>query len=363
MTAAAAPIDVAVGVVIRGDGSVLLGQRVPGKPYAGWWEFPGGKVEPGESVEQALARELHEELGLNVNASLPWVVRDFVYPHATVRLHFRRVVDFHGDPASREGQAFVWRSPRSIEVAPLLPASVPVIGWLRVSTLCVRSSCSSIGEAATCAAVERALRQGASGPQAARRATADPDMDPDMDPDPGKPASRGAATAGDMTRLIAASIGTPLVVLDEPELAAARFESLFYRVRALCAAQGATLLIGDSHPPSFAQAADGVLVSTDRLGRLDARPDGKIAAVRCRSGAHLARAATLGFDLAFVAAGDSPDLAGGAGLPVFRETDRCAQGLDGCLSAAWRKGAHGLALPSTFWQDPAGGEPVEQQEK
>jgi 8-oxo-dGTP diphosphatase len=355
MTTAVAPIDVAVGVVIRGDGSVLLGQRVPGKPYAGWWEFPGGKVEPGESVEQALARELHEELGLNVNVSLPWVVRDFVYPHATVRLHFRRVVDFHGDPASREGQAFVWRSPRSIEVAPLLPASVPVIGWLRVSTLCVRSNCASIGEMATCAAIERALRRGDRGPPAERRAAADPGS--------GTHASRRGATAGDMTRLVAASVGTPLVVLDEPELSGARFESLFYRVRALCAAQGASLLIGDSHPPSYAQAAGGTLVSTDRLDRLDARPDGKIAAARCRSGAHLARAARLGFDLAFAAAGNSPDLGGGAGLPVFRESDRCAQGLHGCLAAAWREGAHGLALPSTFWQDPAGGEPVGQEEK
>lgn len=129
-------LEVAVGVVIRADGQVLLGQRVAGKPYAGWWEFPGGKLEAGESVAQALARELHEELGLQVTASHPWVVREFEYPHAHVRLHFRRIFaqlgDFSGEPQSREGQAFCWQALDAPMVAPLLPASEPVVRWLRL---------------------------------------------------------------------------------------------------------------------------------------------------------------------------------------------------------------------------------------
>lgn len=129
-------LEVAVGVVIRADGQVLLGQRVPGKPYAGWWEFPGGKLEAGETVAQALARELQEELGLQVTASHPWVVREFVYPHAHVRLHFRRIFaqrgDFSGEPQSREGQAFCWQALDAPTVAPLLPASEPVFRWLRL---------------------------------------------------------------------------------------------------------------------------------------------------------------------------------------------------------------------------------------
>ncbi len=323
MTVAKAPIDVAVGVVIRRDGAVLLGQRVPGKPYAGWWEFPGGKLETGESVEDALARELHEELGLQVNGSLPWVVRDYVYPHAAVRLHFRRVVDFEGEPRSREGQAFVWRSPRSIEVAPLLPATVPVIAWLRMPTLCLRSSCASMGEAAACAAIERALRSCAPG--------AAPDS-----------ASGADAGVSDPLMLsIDATIGTPIVLLDEPLLASRQFEAFFYRVRALCEAHGAPLLVADAHPRSFAQAADGVSVSADRL---DARPPGRIAGAHCRTEEQLALAARLGFDLAIVPAAASPDLARCAGLPVFREAGPGAAGVRASVAAAWREGAHGVAM-------------------
>ena len=125
-------LHVAVGVVFRSDGAVLFGQRLAGKPYAGWWEFPGGKIESGESVEQALARELNEELGLDVQRSVPWVVRDYLYPHAHVRLHFQRVTHWLGAPSSREGQAFVWQSPQAITVSPILPAALTVIEWLRL---------------------------------------------------------------------------------------------------------------------------------------------------------------------------------------------------------------------------------------
>ena len=340
MTGSTAPIDVAVGVVIRRDGAVLLGQRVPGKPYAGWWEFPGGKLEPGESVEGALARELHEELGLQVNRSLPWVVRDYLYPHAAVRLHFRRVVEFDGEPSSREGQAFVWRSPRSIDVAPLLPATVPVIGWLRTPTLCVRSSCASLGEAATCAAIERAL-SGRAGDAATRA--------------PSFPAETGrqsdAWTTDPLAPLVDAWIGTPIVLLDEPRLDLPRFESLYYRVRALCEAHRAPLLVGDAHSRSFAQAADGVSVSAQRLDGLDARPPGRITIAHCRSQAQLALAARLRFDLAIAPAAASPDLFRCANLPVFREARAHSAGIHACMSAAWRDGAHGVALSASFWHD------------
>src|SRR5690606_7755353 len=87
-------LEVAVGVLVRSDGAVLFGQRRPGKPYAGWWEFPGGKLEAGETVEQALARELREELDIEVRRSFPWMLREHVYPHAHVRLSFRRVVEW-----------------------------------------------------------------------------------------------------------------------------------------------------------------------------------------------------------------------------------------------------------------------------
>jgi len=121
--------EVAVGVLVRPDGSFLLAQRPAGKPYEGYWEFPGGKLEPGESIESALARELHEELGLDVTRSERWKVLEHDYPHAYVRLHFCKVVGWHGEPHGREGQAFSWQH-APVSVGPLLPATIPVVEWL-----------------------------------------------------------------------------------------------------------------------------------------------------------------------------------------------------------------------------------------
>ncbi len=129
-----APIDVAVGVLRRTDGALLFAQRPEGKPYAGWWEFPGGKVEAGESVDEALSRELHEELGIVVEQSEPLEVVEFSYPHARVRLHFLAVSRWRGELSSREGQAFSWQQPAAVAVGPLLPASVPVIERLAAGT-------------------------------------------------------------------------------------------------------------------------------------------------------------------------------------------------------------------------------------
>ncbi len=122
--------DVAVGVLIQADGRVLYAQRLAGKPYGGWWEFPGGKQEPGETIRQALNRELQEELGIQVKEATQWVVRDHVYPHATVQLHFFKVNDWVGEPHSAEGQALRWLDADRDSVSPVLPAAIPVIEWL-----------------------------------------------------------------------------------------------------------------------------------------------------------------------------------------------------------------------------------------
>ncbi|PPB83365.1 8-oxo-dGTPase [Mycetohabitans endofungorum] len=121
--------EVAVGVMLHEDGRFLLAQRPAGKPYEGYWEFPGGKLEPGESVEDALARELHEELGVTIADCVRWRVLEHDYPHAYVRLFFCKVTRWSGEPSGREGQAFVWQVP-PVQVAPLLPAALPVIDWL-----------------------------------------------------------------------------------------------------------------------------------------------------------------------------------------------------------------------------------------
>jgi 8-oxo-dGTP diphosphatase len=122
------PVDVAVGVLIDAEQRFLLTSRPAGKVYAGYWEFPGGKVEPGETVEQALRRELHEELGITIGAARPWQVELVDYPHALVRLHFCKVFDWTGRFEMREQQAMSWQT-LPVQVTPVLPGTVPVLGW------------------------------------------------------------------------------------------------------------------------------------------------------------------------------------------------------------------------------------------
>lgn len=128
MSAEREAVDVAVGVLIDAAGRFLLTSRPDGKVYAGYWEFPGGKLEAGESVAEALARELHEELGIAIGAVHPWKVEIVDYPHARVRLHFCKVFEWRGDFVMREGQTMAWQD-LPVEVAPVLPGTIPVLQW------------------------------------------------------------------------------------------------------------------------------------------------------------------------------------------------------------------------------------------
>lgn len=123
------PIDVAVGVLFKPNGDFLLTTRPVGKVYAGYWEFPGGKFEPGESVQQALQRELHEELGLHIDQIEPWRQELVDYPHALVLLHFCKVWAWTGELQMREAQSFAWQR-LPVTVSPVLPGTVPVLQWL-----------------------------------------------------------------------------------------------------------------------------------------------------------------------------------------------------------------------------------------
>jgi 8-oxo-dGTP diphosphatase len=121
-------VDVAVGVLIRPDGDFLLTSRPPGKVYEGYWEFPGGKLEQGESVEAALRRELQEEIGVTIGAVHPWKVEMVDYPHALVRLNFCKVFEWTGELQMHEGQSHAWQS-LPVSVQPVLPGTVPVLAW------------------------------------------------------------------------------------------------------------------------------------------------------------------------------------------------------------------------------------------
>ena len=121
--------EVAVGILIRADDALLLSTRPEGKPYAGYWEFPGGKIEGGETVEEALRRELHEELGITIAGADVWKVTEHDYPHALVRLHWCKVTDWSGDFEMREGQSMCWQQ-LPLDVSPVLPGALPVLAWL-----------------------------------------------------------------------------------------------------------------------------------------------------------------------------------------------------------------------------------------
>ena len=124
-----AVVDVAVGVLIQADGQFLLTSRPEGKVYAGYWEFPGGKLEAGESVEQALRRELLEELGITIGPAQVWKIQMVDYPHALVRLHFCKVWAWQGELQMREAQLHSWQT-LPVAVVPVLPGTIPVLTWL-----------------------------------------------------------------------------------------------------------------------------------------------------------------------------------------------------------------------------------------
>lgn len=322
MTGAAPPIvDVAVGVVLRDDGAVLIGQRPAGKPYAGWWEFPGGKLEAGESVADALARELHEELGLDVLDSTPWVVRGHAYPHASVRLWFRRVRRWRGEPRSREGQALAWRPLHAIDVAPLLPASIGPIGWLRLPSTYAISCAAELGVEAFERALHRALD-----------------------------AHEAAGTRAPL-----------LLQLREPDLPAGELEALFGRLRALRERRALRIVVSSRHPSSFAAAVDGVHLTARDLATARGRPRARWVGASCHGAAELAAADAIGCDFALlgpVRPTASHPGAPGLGFDGFSREVAATPipvyalgGLDASdLGQAEAAGAHGVASMRAAWR-------------
>ncbi len=153
-------VEVVAAVITRPDGSFLLGQRPAGKVYAGYWEFPGGKIEAGEAPLAALRRELNEELGIEVRTAYPWLTRDYDYAHAAVRLHFFRVTGWSGTPQGRENQSFAWQLADAIHVDPLLPANGPILRALSLPPVYAITNAGELGEREFLARVERALAGG-----------------------------------------------------------------------------------------------------------------------------------------------------------------------------------------------------------
>jgi 8-oxo-dGTP diphosphatase len=137
-----AMVDVAVGVLLAPNGDFLLTSRPAGKVYAGYWEFPGGKLEAGESVEQALRRELLEEIGIEIDAVEPWKTEVIDYPHALVRLNFCKVRSWRGALEMREAQTYVW-STLPVAATPVLPGTLPVLDWLAAERGFAGATCAA----------------------------------------------------------------------------------------------------------------------------------------------------------------------------------------------------------------------------
>ncbi len=339
-------IQVAVGVVVRADGAVLIGQRLAGKPYAGWWEFPGGKFERGEDAAQALARELDEELGIVVRRSEPWVVREHVYAHGHVRLHFRRVVDWTGEVRSREGQAFVWQQPAAVEVGPLLPAALAPIEWMQLPPLYALSHAA-----------------GFAGDTIEERI---------------------AGWLGALDVRLADPSPLRLLQLREPELDPPTFARLFDAVLARLAGRAVRLLVNSRHPAEYwneasRQTGGGVHLTTrdlllaaarDRADRVPGepgteaphpgRPQVQRVAASCHQASDLAAAGRLGVDLAVcspVASTRSHPGAAVLGWEGFAEavarTPVPTYALGGLqcadLTVARSHGAHGIAMQRGVW--------------
>ncbi len=306
-------VDVAAAVVQRSDGSFLLAQRPVGKVYAGYWEFPGGKIEAGETPAAALKRELEEELGITALRVYPWLTRVFEYPHATVRLHFQRVVRWRGEPQSKEAQAFVWQQPGNLHVEPMLPANSAVLKALQLPAQYAITNATALGEKEALARLESALR-----------------------------------------------LGLKLVQVREKAFDDVRLLTFAQQVVARCHEHGARALVNADVALAEAIGADGVHLPATRLLTTDVRPDLPWCAASCHDRREIEKAERLGLD--FIVLGpvkttashpDAPALGWQRFRSLAKDTSIPVFALGGLLSSdledAWRNGAHGVAMLRGAW--------------
>ncbi|HZE11135.1 MAG TPA: Nudix family hydrolase [Burkholderiales bacterium] len=307
------PVDVAVAVLVRPDGAVLLARRPESKVYSGYWEFPGGKVEPDEPIRDALVREIREELGVEITRAYPWITRVFVYPHATVRLHFHRVTAWRGEPHALEHQAIAWKRPEAVELTPMLPANGPVLRALSLPEEYAITRAGELGEDVFFSRLEARLQS-----------------------------------------------GLKLVQVREKGLERAAVKKLARRVLELARARGARVLVNSDVELAREIGADGVHLTAAQLVGALGRPDAPWCGASCHSREELRRAEALGVDFAVLGPvratpshpGAVPlgwdrfrEVAAGASIPVY------ALGgvLPHDLEHAWSCGAHGLAMVRGAW--------------
>ena len=291
-------IDVAAAVILRPDGSFLMARRPPGKLYAGYWEFPGGKIEPGEAPEAAIARELHEELGIDIGPACPWITRVFEYPHGVVHLRFFRIFEWRGEPHPREGQDIGWQTLDKLVSGPMLPANAPVLASLALPWEYAVTNASQVGAPAMLTHLERRLKWGLKMIQVREPAGAEPFAD---------------------------------------------------EVIRLAHRYGAKVLTKQPHA-----SADGVHFTAAQLMTLKERPTQGLVAASCHTREELEHAMRLGLDFAVL--GPVKDkaaigwerfalLARDSGIPLYAIGGLIPDD----LPQARRAGAHGVAMIRGSW--------------
>jgi 8-oxo-dGTP diphosphatase len=313
-------VEVAAAVLQRADGTFLLAQRPPDKIWAGFWEFPGGKIEPCETPHHALVRELREELGITVITAYPWVTRVFAYPHATVRLNFFRVTAWSGELHPHEGQQFAWQSPTPTlprgereMVSPLLPANAPILRALSLPPLYAISNVQELGEAEFMRRLEAVLNK-----------------------------------------------SLRLVQLREKNYSRKALRELALKMLPLLRQHDARLIINTDIELAKEIGADGVQLTAAQLVELRERPDVEWCAASCHNAEELRRAEQLGCDfallspvLATLSHPGAPHLgwknfaaiAAGSSIPVY-----ALGGMSHAdMQTAWQYGAHGIALLRQAW--------------
>jgi len=306
-------VEVAAAVLQRPDNSFLLAQRPPDKIWAGYWEFPGGKIESGETPYHALVRELREELGITVTIAYPWVTRVYTYPHATVRLNFFRVTAWSGELHPHEGQQFSWQHVPDVTVAPVLPANAPILRSLSLPNLYAISNVQELGEAEFMRRLEAALNR-----------------------------------------------GLRLVQLREKNYSREALRALALKMLPLIKQHDARLLINADIELAKEIGADGAQLTGAQLAELRVRPDVEWCAASCHNAEELRRAEELGCDFALLspvlATQSHPGaphlgwenfaaIAAGSSIPVY-----ALGGLTHAdMHTAWHHGAHGISLLRQAW--------------
>jgi 8-oxo-dGTP diphosphatase len=307
-------IRVAVGVIRRTDGRVLLAQRPAGKAMAGYWEFPGGKIEPGEAPRDALARELHEELFIDIGNAQPWIVRTFHYPHAVAHLELFRVTEWQGEPHGRENQQLSWQDPHQVTIEPLLPANHDIMKALCLPPLYAITQAGKLGIDTFMLRLRAALQH-----------------------------------------------GVRLVQVREKDMDAYTLRRFVLDVTRLCHSHHARVMVNGDISLARTTGADGVHLQTAQFIELDTPPvTGMLWAASCHSREELLHAAGLGADFAVL----SPVLPTQShpGAPVLGWegfANACRQlpipvyalgGMKtGLLETALAHNAHGIAMLSGIW--------------